>query len=305
MTSVAIIFNQVMVMFFLMAIGFVAHKRDFLGKQTIQEISDLVIYLVTPALIMRSLQMEFTPDTLTNVYVMGVLALLTTILMMAVSRLVSPQSHLSQYAMVFGNTGFIGIPIVDSLYGAQSVVYMAVFIAVVNVLVWTYGISLIAGRESQLSFTKLLTNPNNLAIVAGVLLHVMSFSLPRFIDQSIALVANLNLPLVMIVLGTYLAEAQLSRFLRSWEFYKVCFFRLLFIPITVIILLRLLPMTIDHLVAMTLVVAHATPGAVLLVVFAKKFQKDYHFSLAMISLTTLMSMLTIPLIIALAMLVIP
>ncbi|MFZ7175954.1 AEC family transporter [Streptococcus hyovaginalis] len=71
MTSVAIIFNQVMVMFFLMAIGFVAHKRGFLGKQTIQEISDLVIYLVTPALIMRSLQMEFTPDTLTNVYVMG------------------------------------------------------------------------------------------------------------------------------------------------------------------------------------------------------------------------------------------
>ncbi|MGV3162278.1 AEC family transporter [Streptococcus hyovaginalis] len=135
MTSVAIILNQIMVMFFLMAIGFVAHKRDFLGKQTIQEILDLVIYLVTPALIMRSLQMEFTPDTLTNVYVMGVLALLTTILMMAVSRLVSPQSHLSQYAMIFGNTGFIGIPIVDSLYGAQSVVYMAVFIAVVNVLV--------------------------------------------------------------------------------------------------------------------------------------------------------------------------
>ncbi len=288
----------------MMAIGFVAHKRDFLGKQTIQEISDLVIYLVTPALIMRSLQMEFTPDTLTNVYVMGVLALLTTILMV-VSRLVSPQSHLSQYAMFFGNTGFIGIPIADSLYGAQSVVYMAVFIAVVNVLVWTYGISLIAGRESQLSFTKLLTNPNNLAIVAGVLLHIMPFSLPRFIDQSITLVANLNLPLVMIVLGTYLAEAQLSRFLRSREFYKVCFFNLLFIPITVIILLRLLPMTIDHLVAMTLVVAHATPGAALLVVFAKKFQKDYHFSLAMISLTTLTSMLTIPLIIALAMLVIP
>lgn len=294
-----IILNQVLIMFVIMSIGFVAFKIKFLTMLAIKQMADVVLYIATPALIINSLRLNISPTMRLNVLLTALFAFVTMVVVLLFAKFVFANDAMKQFAISFGNTGFIGIPIVQALLGGEAVVYIAMFIAVINLVVWTYGVSMIAGENADLKWQTVVMNPNNLALFIGTLLTVIPVTMPRFLSDTFEIVSQMNLPLIMIVLGCYLAESHLASLFNRVDFYSVCLLRIVAVPLLVMFLLWPISF-ISPVIKLVLVIAHATPGAVLLAVFSKKYQNDYNFAIGVVGVTTLLSLVSMPAIIYLS-----
>lgn len=295
--------SNVLVMLFLMLIGFILTKKGILTDVGIKQITELTLRVAVPCLIINSYQRDFAPAMAKNLGIAILFSLGIHILYMLIVPLIfkkrpDKKDRISKFSVVYSNCGFMALPLIQSIYGDEGVFYAVAYVTVFNVLYWTQGIYLYTKDWKQLSVKKAIINPGVLGVIIGLTLFFAQITLPAPIGKTVSFMASVNTPLPMIILGTYLVNLNIKETLKNASLWAVTVLRLIILPVLTIFIIKLFNM--EQIISMPLVLASACPVAAVATLFAVRYNLDSEYSTQAVSFTTLLSVITIPVIMMLA-----
>ena len=295
MEMALIVFRQTLVMFLYMAAGFGLFKAGKLSIQGSRDLAALLVWLVLPVVIANSFCVEWSMERLAHLLYSSLLGVLALLLSMVVARVLYPKAPIEDFAAAFSNAGFMGIPLIQAALGAEAVFYAAAFIAMLNVLQWTYGVSLMTGQKEAVGPKNVLCNPIMLGTLAGVVLFVTGAGahLPAVVRSTLQGLGALNAPLAMLVLGCYLAQTQLATLFTQIRLYGVSVARLLVIPLLTLLLFWPLPLANE--IKLAIFICASAPVGANVAVYAQLHGLDYPYACQIVSLSTLLSVICLPL----------
>ena len=297
--------NQIILMFGLMLIGVLINKLKFMHAQTSSDLTNVLLYIVSPCLIINAFEQPYSDSRIKQflLAILGVVILYVVEIIVAklvFGRLKNENlRRIAQYGSIYSNAGFMGIPLISSLFGAPGVFFAVVSLAGFNIFSWTQGVSLFktSENEEKTDCQHVLLNPNIIAIVLGVILFVFSIKIPSVPNQIIKYVGSVNTPLSMIVIGNSLGNITFSKKMLNKEIGLTIILRNLLFPIIAIFILQMLGVT--GIAFYTTIVMAACPVAGLVVLFTLQAQGDAAPAISLMSLSTILSLITIPLVFAL------
>jgi len=297
--------SQIILMFILMLVGLMINKLGFMHAQTSTDLTNILLYVVSPCLIIKAFEQTFSADRLQMlgrviIAIVVIYALMIIITQLAFKRVKDDNlRRIMRYGSVYSNAGFMGIPLTSSLFGATGVFYAVASLAAFNIFSWTHGISLFTGKQGSRrdNVKQIVLNPNIIAIIAGLIIFITSFHLPTIANSAITYVSSINTPLSMIVIGNSLADVKLNRETLDKRLWWVLLLRNLIFPYLAIVVLQLLG--ISGVPLYTTVLMAACPVAGIVVLFSLKVHGDPGPAVALMSISTILSVVTIPLVFAL------
>ena len=297
------VFIQVLILFIFMGFGFVGEKRRFITEEGSKVMSDVILNFVTPCLIINSLNISFDKAKFRGLIICLVAFLSVQIISAVISTLLFRRGEeksklVMRFAVVFSNVGYMGLPLQKAVLGDEGVFYGSVCVAMFNVFIWTYGIVCMGGKDTQMSFKKLIFNPGIIAVTIGLILFFFSIKLPTPVSSTISGMAVLNTPLAMMVIGFNLARSNLLAALRDKRVYIVSLLRLVLIPLAFMFVL--LAVGIRGTILVSLIIAASAPCAAATTVFSVKFERDTELSVKLVAFSTLLSIITMSAIVAFA-----
>lgn len=298
-----IVVNQVLILFLLIGVGYFLRKIKLIDENGIRQMTNLLLMVVTPCIIIGSFQTPFDPALLGGMLIALGCALLTHALGALISRPFfrrqdDPRRKVLEFSVVFSNCGFMCIPLLAAVLGQRGVFYGSIYIAVFNVAQWTYGVLLMTGSRSQMNLRKSLINPGTVVMLIAVPLFIFGIKLPPIADTVVNYLAAINTPLAMIVIGAQMAVVNLRRMAGDRQILIASGLRLLFVPGLIMLILSLLPL--DRELVLSCLIPAAAPTAAATALFAAKYRQDTSLASQVIGLTTLLSIITIPLMILLS-----
>ena len=303
LTNFLTVAEQVVVLFLLIGVGALCAKTGIIKEVAIKSCSDLVLIVVTPCVIIQSFQRPFDAAMLKGLGLACLIALSIHIVTILLAHLllhdpVAARERVLRVGAVLSNAGFMGLPLQQVLFGADGVFYGAAYVAIFNLILWSYGLVEMSGSRQNLSPRKLILNPGVLSLAIGLMLFLVRITLPTVLASPMGHLAALNTPLPMLIIGFYLADTDLKAALRDWRSYAAIGLRLLVVPLTALGILYLCGVRGTLLVSM--IIAASAPVAASTTMFATKYDCDTGLSVNLVSLSTLLSLITMPLIVALA-----
>ena len=302
MNLVATVAVQVCIMFLLIVLGFIIKKCKLITKEGSKQLSDILLILVTPCVVIKAYQVDFEFELASGLLTAFIAATVINAVSILVSKLIfgrsrTPRGQIDQYCAAYSNCGFMAIPLLEAVLGAEGVFYGSAYLAVFNILNWTHGIYIYTQDRKSLSHKKILINPGVIGVVIGLALFFARIRLPGVLYTAVDYMAGLNTPLAMLLLGVFLADVNFSTALKNGRLYLVSFVRLVLVPVIGILLLKL-PF-VGAAVAVAVLIPAACPSATAAALFAAKYDLDAGYASEIVALNTLMSIVTIPLIVAL------
>ena len=292
--------NQVMVLFIIMAVGFYAKKRKFLNEVVDRGLTDLLLNITLPFMIVSSFNIEYESTMISNAQKILVYSFLIHIGLIFISKLFffklpKNKEQVFRFITIFSNVGFMGYPVLESIYGGVGVFYAAIFNIAFNLLVWTVGVVLYTGEKDFKSMRKAIANPALIAVVIGIILFVFSIKLPLAIETSLKLVGATTTPISMIIIGSMLAEMKFKNIFSDLSIYYASIVRLLIVPMIIYIVLRFF--NVDEMLLNICVILQAMPAAVSAAIIAEKYGGDGLLASQCVFITTIISGITIPIVI--------
>ena len=296
---VFILIQQIVVMLGMMAIGVALIKTKQINEKGVTQLSNIAMYVATPAVVIQAFAIDYNKAQLINGLWVALFFSLGLLISIIIARLVCGRAdRVGQYAVIFSNTGFVGIPIIQSLLGPEYVFYVTMTMAAGTFVMWTYGIYLISGDASLISVKKIVTNPAVIALVVGLVLFFAPVHLPAIVNQVLTGMANLNTGLAMIVLGANLGSSNIGLMIADRRLYKVSVLRLIVVPALVLLTLFVMPCPFE--IKMVVLISEATPSGAATSMLAQMFGGDYQYGTGLVIITTLLSMITMPLVLTFA-----
>ena len=261
----------------------------------------------TPCLIVDVCQRPFDPAMLRSFGEAFVIVVAAHAALILLARLTARGDGRAlpvlRLATVFSNAGFMGVPLEYAILGPEGVFYGIVYVAAFNLFIWSWGLVEMrgSGRMDWASVRPMLVNPGTVGIAVGLPLFLLSVSLPQVVKTPVHLMSEMNTPLAMLVIGFYLAGANFRRVISMPSAYLAAAVRLLVYPLAMVALLFPLRTHFPREMMLALVTAASAPVAAMVSMFASKFSRDVDLSVGLVSGTTLLSIITMPPVIALAM----
>lgn len=289
--------GKVAVILIFIVLGYITVRFGLFSQKGLSEITSLLLYVVTPCLIINSfLSAESGSLDAWSLFLGFALPAVSMFMTIAASYLFFKKEppdrrKVLRFALIFCNVGFMGVPLVQGIVGAEGVLYSSFFIVVFNVISWTYGYTMMGGGKIRLK--TLLLNPGVIGLVIGLPLYFFDVQLPELIASPIEMISDVNTPLAMIVVGGYIARVNWKEFISDLAVYKMAFLRLLVAP-ALYLAVALLIRPNDTLLLSSVIQA-ATPVAANTVLFAVQFNGDAALASKSIAVTTALSVITIPL----------
>lgn len=280
-------------MFLLIAVGIFLVKKGYLSEQGGKDLGAILLKVVIPCVVIKSYITEYSPERMKELAVSAALALLALLISMAVSYIFfSTRKRIENFAASYCNVGFIGIPLVQAVMGEQAVFHLAAFIALLNILQWTYGVLIMTGDKGAVKGKAILSNPVVLAFVGGILLFVLRIPVPEVIVSTLGSIAAMNTPLAMIILGTYVAKMSWKELVSSKSAYLCTIVRLILIPAVTLLVFCLIPGELK--IKEVVLIACCTPVGANIAIFAKQYDSDYKLSVVTVCLSTIACIVTVP-----------
>ena len=295
-----IILKQIVLMFIYMMIGFLLYKKKFVTKQGSKELGLILLYVILPVVIVKAYLVTFSAELLRGLALSFAASLLVLLLSMLLSRIVFRSKYpIEQFSSAFSNAGFIGIPLVEMTFNdSMAVFYVSSFVALLNILQWTYGIVVMTGKRDSIAPKKITTNPIVISFIVGIILFFFPVELPEVLNSAVAAVSSMNAPVAMIILGTYLAQMKLRELFTDRMVYLCAVMRLIVIPLATAAVLALIPG--NEMLKMSVLIVAATPVGSNVAIFAQMEEMDYTQAVKDICLSTLLCIVTIPLVVSAA-----
>ena len=294
-----ITFNKTIVMAILALIGAFCFKRKIINKEQNSALSDLVLRVFTPVLLFTSFQKEYSSELLQGLLFSALFSFMSffviwLILKAVVHKQPKDTASIELVSLMYSNCGFIGIPMAQSLFGSDGIMYMTTMVAVANFLLWSHGIIAVSGQSDPKAIAKVFKSPVILAIVFGILCFFFRIEIPSLIEEPLELIANVNTPMAMFVAGVNIAQSNILKTFKNKRIYWLSLIKLVIIPVAIAVLFTIIPM--NATVKAVMVLSAACPVGVTGSLFALKFNKDACYASELFAMTTILSIITIPLI---------
>lgn len=295
--------TQVLELFILIAVGFVCGKTKLLNDKTVKSITDIVLYIVCPCVIIQNFIRPYDPEMLGGLLTSAGAALVIHIVSIVIAMLIfhdkkPEKNRVYRFALIFSNCGYMSLPLQKELLGSDGVFFGAVYIVVFNIVMWTFGVWLSSGDKKYLSVKKILLNPCILGMALGLVIFLTSMPVHEIAAKPIGFLADLNTPIPMLVIGYYLSKSNLLDAFKDGKGFICVLFRLIAIPL--LAFGGMMACGIRGTVLVTCVIAASAPAAAATTMFAAKFDNDAELSVKIVSLSTLLSVITMPLIVGFA-----
>ena len=301
METAWILARQILQMFLLAGLGFALFRAGKISQEGSKALGNILIYLALPSVIINGFLVERTAEHMTGILYSALAAAALLLISILISRVFFRRDAIAAFSGAFSNPGFFGVPLIIASMGQGSVFYVACFIAFLNIGQWTYGVSILTGQSIAQGFQpkKLIRAPFIIAILTGLALFLIQPPLPAVVTGALSAVAALNTPLAMFTVGIYLAQADIPGLVRRRSLYAVSAVRLLIIPALALALLSLLPGSL-HDMKLALLLAIACTVGSNVAVYAQLHGKDFPYAVGTVIVSTLFSLVTIPLLVWLA-----
>ena len=290
---------QLLKMFFLVIAGFISFRAGLVTHEGNKSLSNLLLYVVNPMMIINSFATDYSSELMRGLIWAFVLSCITYLITIVIVHFLIPSRirsfEIERFACVYSTCGFMGIPLIMALFGSTGVLYLSAYIAVFSLFVWTHGYILMTGKKDLGSFFKGLRSPAVIAVIIGFVIFIGRIHLPAVASDTIGYLACMNTALSMLIAGISLAESDLKTALMNSRIYIISVIKLFLIPIIFAVLFHFIP--VDRMVLITLLVAWACPSATTATLFALRFNKDHLYASQIFAITTVFSMVTIPLVI--------
>lgn len=297
--------EQITVLFLMGLVGFLAVKAGKFKEEDSRIISNAVVYICSPCVIINAFQITFTPDKLKGLLLAGGAAALVHIILIGGGKLLSGPLHLNgieKASVEYSNAGNLIVPLVSSVLGEEWVFYTTAYIIVQTVLIWTHGQSVIRqGQEKD--YRKILLNPNIIAIAAGFILFATGIHLPSVVGQCISGFGDMIGPASMLVVGMIIGNVNLGWVFRQKRPYLICFMRLVLFPVITILIFalsgaeRLHPDT--EYILMVVLLATSAPVAVMVTQLAQIHGRDARYASVINVMSVIFCIVTMPLMVLL------
>ncbi len=289
-------------LFAIVIVGFVAGKLGYMGGDFDKRLSSLVVDITCPALILSSTMSGQLPDR-KMILPLLLISLLTYILLTGVALLVPrwltkrrDDEGVVGFALMFGNVGFIGYPVVASIFGHEAVFYAAVLNVVNTFAVFTIGVMLIMGGRGAYTFRmKVLWSTPMLAAYMAILIVALGIGdVPRVISQPLTLIGQITVPAALLIIGSSMSHLSARTMLGNSTVYTTTVFRLALLPLALFFLFSALGFR--QLVVNINTVVIAMPVATYGTILCLKHGRDTTLITEVTFITTLLSVITIPLV---------
>lgn len=301
--SIITVFFQMLAILIIIGAGYFMAKKGMMDSHTNSQMSRMIVNVFNPCLILSSAAGSVGMIPLGTMGLIGLIAAGMFAIFIAAGMILSPffdkapdQRKIFQMMFVFSNLGFIGIPAVGSILGQEYVVYVTEFLLIYTIVFYTYGVALLDGRFS-LSSLKAMVNPGTLCSVAALALILLEIRLPDFLMTSITYLGNVTSPMALVAVGFTLAHTDLKSIFASPRLYVFSAIKLLGLPLLMLPLLRLV--TDDAAIISVCMIMFGMPIGNMPLILGNQKGIDGSTCSAAIILTTILCVLTIPLLLAL------
>jgi predicted permease len=285
-------------LFLLVAAGIILRKKGILHEEAKAVLTDLVIYFILPCNIISSFLIEFNKKVLMEFAIILVIASLIQVVCLILANTLykkepDGRKKVLQYGTVCSNAGFMGNPIAEGVYGAQGLMFASIFLIPQRIVMWSAGVSYFTESPNRKTvIKKVLTHPCIIAVYIGVFFLVTQLKMPEFLENTIRGVGGCTTTVSMVLIGTILAEVKIKSML-DWGIVKYTVIRLFLIPFMVFLACRLF--SVDKVLSGVSILLAGMPAGSTTAILAAKYNGDYIFATKCVVVTTLLSLVTIPL----------
>ena len=289
------------ILFTIVVLGYALGKLGYMGDKFDQKLSSIVIDVTCPALILSSVMGAELPDRSLILPLLGI-GFLTYILLLVfgfwVPRFVAKsrdEQGMIGFALMFANVGFIGYPIVSAIFGPKAVFYAALLNIPNTFFIFTAGVMLVKGEHNMKSLSaKVLFSPAMIAAFVAALMVAFGVRTPDIIARPVTMVGNITIPAALMVIGSSMARLPLKEIIGSPKVYVASLLRLVVVPLSVYFLFRFCGVSdvINNINTVIIAMPVASYGTM----FCLKYGRNPSLMTEMTFVTTLGSILTIPLI---------
>ncbi|MFW6028928.1 MAG: AEC family transporter [Halanaerobiales bacterium] len=298
--NIYILLNQILVLFIIIFLGFILRKRNIITGEMSTGLSRLLVEIIMPTLIVNSiLNVTLNAEIIRNIVLMGVLSFLSYFFVLLFATVASKKMNeekskkdIFKFLLIFGNVGYMGIPVISAIFAPEAVIYTIINNIVFNIYIWTYGVQILSQEEEGkiIQWDKLVNN-GTIALIIGFFLLITQINLGP-LRGSIEIVAEMTFPLSMLIIGSSLTNVNFMKLVKDKYIYFITVLKLLIIPFIALLILK--NTALPDIIANTLILLLAMPSGANTVIFAEKFNSDYKFASEGVFITTLLSLLTIP-----------
>lgn len=305
-----LLMEQIIQLFLMIFMGFLIVKAKLLNSEDSKVLSIIVLYLIIPCVIINAFQVDYTSQTVKGLLIALAGSVMTQVILLIVVSILGKVLHLNEVevaSIYYSNSGNLIVPIVTFILGKEWVLYGCVFMSVQLVFIWTHCKKIIS-RESSYDWRKIVLNINMISIAIGIVLFLTRIHLPEDINSTLSAVGSMIGPASMIVTGMLFAGMDFKQIFASRRVYFVTFLRLIIVPTIALVLIKF-----SHLASLSsngskimliVFLAIITPSASTVTQMCQVYGNDSQYASAINVVTTLLAIITMPLMVMLFQIVI-
>lgn len=293
--------TNVGMLYIIVAAGFICDKTGIFTEKTARKTVDLLLYVIVPCTLVNSfIKIEMTEDTVRKFFVSFAVATATHVIGILLNvpffrKNKNEDSPVYKFASIYGNVGFMALPLAQAILGDEGVFYCANGVVVYNIVNFTHGVFLMSKKKEKLDL-KMLINPGTVSLLIGLPIFLLKIKVPYILSQPIEMLSALNSPVAMLIFGTYLAHTDLKTMFTDKKIYEVAFLKLIVLPLVCIGAYYLCGVTGTLLTAS--IITASVPSANNTFMFASKYERNASLASKIVALVSFLSILTMPVMIA-------
>lgn len=288
----------------ILALGFLLGKLKLISPKTNKDLVNLLLTVFMPASLFAAFPTAYNDET-SDLFKSGLLAgVLVMAALIIVSKIIFNKKlyddklrYESQFALIFNNATFLGYPIIASTFGEQGVIPYCGFIIAFNIALFSYGVYLFKHKVDGKLILNVITNPNIIAVVLGIIVFITGFQLPSFATDAVKFTGNATTALSVICVGYMLSNAKFLKLIKKWKLILTAAAQLILGPLIAYWLLTLLNFPTEVVAVCTLI--QALPTATSLGLFASKYGGDQTEASELVTVSTLLSIVLMPIMVSL------
>lgn len=297
--DINILINQVGILFLIMIIGVYARKKNFINNETKKGITDLVVNITLPCMIIISFNQKLSIDLLRNAGI--VLGISCAILFgsacfskILFNKYPDDVKSVLRYSTVFSNATFMGYPLLDGLYGEIGLFYGSIYLLPVRIFIWTFGVSLFTKVKKKDYIKEILLNPGILAVFIGLGIASTPIEIPIMLGTTMRMVGSITTPLSMIIVGASIADIKAKGMFQEKIIWYNSIIRLIIMPLFSLVFFRALG--VEDIMLAVIVLLTAMPTGAMTTILAGKYDANSNLASKCVFTSTMLSVITIPLI---------
>ncbi len=322
MSTLSILIEQTLSLFIVITVGIICCKAGLIDDATNKKLTNILLTVMQPVLIFNSFQMEFDSGLLKGLLISLLLAFTTHIIAITISYIfirrkrrkvvvtggtrtvtykINHDAEVERLTSSYSNMGLLGMPLIHGIFGNVGVFYVTAYVMTFNIFMYTHGVIMISGNKKIRlgDVAARLKSPALIAIFLGLIFFILQIKLPNVINRSLDYIGSIYTPFGMLIAGATIAKSNIMEVLtKNLRIYYIVFLRLLLIPIVIMLIYVWLP--IDETIKTIAIILSSTPTTTIGTLLTIRYDKNSVLAAEIFAITTLLCVLTIPLIMFIA-----